>query len=56
MKTPQITPKLEADAHEIRWICTTGCPKKLVHGNFVSKQKKFRTLKDQLQKNLNVKY
>ncbi len=21
MKTPQITPKLEADAHEIRWIC-----------------------------------
>ena len=38
---PQITPKLEADAHEIRWICTTGCPKETYGNQF--KQKKFRT-------------
>ena len=38
MKTPQITPKLEADAHEIRWICTTGCPKE-TYGNFVLNRK-----------------
>tara|TARA_B100001057_G_scaffold431587_1_gene459159 strand:+ start:27 stop:482 length:456 start_codon:yes stop_codon:yes gene_type:complete len=38
MKTPQITPKLEADSHEIRWICTTGCPKE-TYGNFVLNRK-----------------
>ena len=38
MQTPQITPKLEADAHEIRWICTTGCPKE-TYGNFVLNRK-----------------
>ena len=38
MKTPQITTKLEADAHEIRWICTTGCPKE-TYGNFVLNRK-----------------
>ena len=34
----KITPKLEADAHEIRWICTTGCPKE-TYGNFVLNRK-----------------
>ena len=38
MQTPQITPKLEADALEIRWICTTGCPKE-TYGNFVLNRK-----------------
>ena len=38
MKTPEITPKLEADAGEIRWICTTGCPKE-TYGNFVLNRK-----------------
>ena len=41
MNTPEITPKLEADAHEIRWICTTGCPKETYgnYGNFVLNRK-----------------
>ena len=38
MKTPEITPKLEADAGEIRWICTTGCPKE-TYGNYVLNRK-----------------
>ena len=38
MKTSEITTKLEADAHEIRWICTTGCPKE-TYGNFVLNRK-----------------
>ena len=38
MKNPEITPKLEADAGEIRWICTTGCPKE-TYGNFVLNRK-----------------
>ena len=38
MQTPQITPKLEADALEIRWICTRGCPKE-TYGNFVLNRK-----------------
>ena len=38
MKNPEISPKLEADAQQIRWICTTGCPKE-TYGNFVLNRK-----------------
>ena len=30
----KITSKLETDANEIRWVCTTGCPSE-VYGNYV---------------------
>ena len=34
MKSPEKTSKLETDANEIRWVCTTGCPSE-VYGNYV---------------------
>ena len=38
MQNPEITSKLDADANEVRWVCTTGCPSE-VYGNFVLNRK-----------------
>ena len=38
MKNSEISPELEADAQQIRWVCTTGCPKE-TYGNFVLNRK-----------------
>ena len=41
MKNPEVTSKLETDASEIRWICTTGCPSE-VYGNYVLNRKNLK--------------